>query len=131
MTRKLIFIAPLAILAMVLFAVVSGEIVLYLWNWLLPPLFSWRQISFWQALGLLTLCRFLFGGVWMARFRSLQFPPSHGRVLRAHDAGGAGAIPPTHARTLRLRPIHLRDQRAMRLSRRALFPILVFNGRTQ
>ena len=62
MTRKLIFIAPLAILAMVLFAVVSGEIVLYLWNWLLPPLFGWRQISFWQALGLLALCRILFGG---------------------------------------------------------------------
>jgi hypothetical protein len=57
----LIFIAPLAILAMLLFTVVSGEIVLYLWNWLLPPLFGWRQISFWQALGLLTLCRFLFG----------------------------------------------------------------------
>ena len=33
-----------------------------LWNWLLPPLFGLRQITFWQALGLLALCRILFGG---------------------------------------------------------------------
>ncbi|HEV3057237.1 MAG TPA: hypothetical protein VGY48_03270 [Vicinamibacterales bacterium] len=33
-----------------------------LWNWLLPPLFGWRQVTFWQALGLLALCRILFGG---------------------------------------------------------------------
>ena len=62
MKRKWIFIAPLAILAMLLFAVIGGEIVLHLWNWLLPPLFGWRQVGFWQALGLLILCRILFGG---------------------------------------------------------------------
>jgi hypothetical protein len=64
MTRalKLIFIAPLAILAMLLFAFIGGEIVLHLWNWLLPPLFGWRQVTFWQAFGLLALCRILFGG---------------------------------------------------------------------
>jgi len=62
MTRRLIFIVPLAILGMLLFAVIGGEIVLHLWNSMLPPIFGWRQISFWQALGLLTLCRILFGG---------------------------------------------------------------------
>jgi len=36
--------------------------VMHLWNWLLPPLFGWRQLNFWQALGLLALCRILFGG---------------------------------------------------------------------
>jgi hypothetical protein len=36
--------------------------VLQLWNWLLPPLFGWRPITFWQALGILALCRILFGG---------------------------------------------------------------------
>jgi hypothetical protein len=59
---KLIFIVPIAILGMLLFTVIGGEIVLHLWNWLLPPLFGWRQVTFWQALGLLTLCRILFGG---------------------------------------------------------------------
>jgi hypothetical protein len=62
MRKKMIFIAPLAILGMVVFVVIGGEIVLHLWNWLLPPLFGWRLITFWQALGLLVLCRILFGG---------------------------------------------------------------------
>ena len=61
--KKMIFIAPLAILAMLLFIFIGGEIVLHLWNWLLPPLFGFRQINFWQALGLLLLCRILFGGL--------------------------------------------------------------------
>ena len=59
---RLIFIAPLAILGMLLFVFIGGELVLHLWNWLLPPLFGWRQITFWQALGMLALCRILFGG---------------------------------------------------------------------
>jgi hypothetical protein len=62
MRKKWFFIAPLAILAMVLFTYIGGELVLHLWNWLLPPLFGWRQLTFWQALGLLALCRILFGG---------------------------------------------------------------------
>jgi len=60
--RKLIFFAPLAILGMLLFVFVGGEVVKLLWNWLLPTLFGWRQVGFWQALGLLALCRILFGG---------------------------------------------------------------------
>jgi hypothetical protein len=62
MRKRWIFLAPLAILGMLLFAFIGGEVVLHLWNWLLPPLFGWRQITFWQALGLLALCRILFGG---------------------------------------------------------------------
>src|SRR2546427_9994315 len=31
-------------------------------NRLLMPLFGWPQITFWQALGMLALCRILFGG---------------------------------------------------------------------
>jgi hypothetical protein len=60
--KKMIWIAPLAILAMVLFAYIGGEIVMHLWNWLVPPLFGWHQITFWQAFGILALCRILFGG---------------------------------------------------------------------
>lgn len=58
----MILIGPLAILGMVLLAFIGGEIVMLLWNWLLPPLFGLPQITFWQALGLLALCRILFGG---------------------------------------------------------------------
>jgi hypothetical protein len=60
--RKLLFIAPFAIAGLALFVFIGGEVVLLLWNWLLPPLFGWREITFWQALGLLALCRILFGG---------------------------------------------------------------------
>ena len=63
MRRKWIFIAPLAILGMLVFITIGGEIVMRLWNWLLPALFGWREVTFWQALGLLVLCRILFGGL--------------------------------------------------------------------
>src|SRR2546428_7288728 len=63
MRRKWIFIAPAALLGIALFIFIGGEVVRLIWNWLLPPLFGWRQITFWQALGLLALCRILFGGL--------------------------------------------------------------------
>ena len=62
MKRKWYFIAPLAILAMAVFVAIGGGVVQLLWNWLLPAIFGWKQITFWQALGLLALCRILFGG---------------------------------------------------------------------
>jgi len=61
--KKLFWIAPAAILGLALFAFIGGEVVMRLWNWLLPALFGWRQITFWQGLGILALCRILFGGL--------------------------------------------------------------------
>lgn len=57
------FIVPAAIVGITLFVFIGGELVMRLWNWLLPPIFGWRLITFWQAVGLLALCRILFGGV--------------------------------------------------------------------
>ena len=62
MRRRWVFIAPLALLGILLFIAIGGELVLLLWNWLVPSLFGWRPITFWQAIGLLALCRILFGG---------------------------------------------------------------------
>jgi hypothetical protein len=59
---KKIWIALIAPPAIVLFVWLFGEIVMHLWNWLLPSLFGWHTVTFWQALGLLVLCRILFGG---------------------------------------------------------------------
>jgi hypothetical protein len=59
--KKLMFIAPAAILGIALFCALGGTVVQHLWNWLLPPLFGWHELTFWQALGLLALCRILFG----------------------------------------------------------------------
>jgi hypothetical protein len=47
---------------MVVFTAIGGTVVMLLWNWLAPTLFGLRLITFWQALGLLALCRILFGG---------------------------------------------------------------------
>jgi hypothetical protein len=43
-------------------AIVFGFIVKGLWNVLVPPIFGWHTITFWQALGLLLLSKILFGG---------------------------------------------------------------------
>jgi hypothetical protein len=58
--NKWIFAAAPA--AIVFFVWLGGEVVMHLWNWLLPMLFGVHTINFWQALGLVLLCRILFGG---------------------------------------------------------------------
>jgi len=74
MRKKRIFlIAPLAIIGIAIFIVIGGELVMQLWNWLLPGLFGWRQITFWQAVGVLALCRILFGGLGGRGFRRSRF----------------------------------------------------------
>ncbi len=104
--KKLIFIAPLAILGILLFIFIGGELVLHLWNWLLPPLFGFRQVTFWQALGLLVLCRILFGGHgWHRSDRSNyrrrmaerweRMTPEERERLRQSWQGRWGFYPPT------------------------------------
>jgi hypothetical protein len=68
--RKIVFLAPAAIAGLLIFIVVGGWAVRDLWNWLGPALFGWREITFAQALGLLVLCRILFGGLGRHGFRS-------------------------------------------------------------
>ena len=60
---KIAAIAIVAVLAL-------GLIVESLWNWLGPTVFGARTITFWQALGILMLCKILFGG--------LRGRPGHG-----------------------------------------------------
>jgi hypothetical protein len=57
MMKGLAFIvfAPLLVAALSL-------VVMLLWNALIPSLFAGPLIGFWQAAGLLVLCRMLFGG---------------------------------------------------------------------
>ena len=58
----------------VLFLTVFTFVVMHLWNWLMPAVFGWHVISFWQALGLLILSKILFGG-----FRGGSHRPWHWR----------------------------------------------------
>lgn len=50
------------VLAFLAFILVGGIVVQWLWNWLLPDLLGLRRVTFWEALGVLALCRILFGG---------------------------------------------------------------------
>jgi hypothetical protein len=59
---RVVRIVQFAVLA-VLFLVIFGFVVRWLWNWLMPALFGWRLISYWQALGMLVLSKILFGGM--------------------------------------------------------------------
>ena len=58
--RKLGFLKPIGLLAV---PVIFGIIVMLLWNWLMPSMFGFVTVSFWQALGILVLCRILFGSL--------------------------------------------------------------------
>jgi hypothetical protein len=73
MRLKWLFLAPFVVVAFAAFVALGAEVVKLLWNWLLPPLFGWRTIGFWQALGLLVLCRLLFGGFGMGRGGGSRF----------------------------------------------------------
>ena len=53
--------AAFAVLALAFVAVLS-VVVMSLWNALVPGLFHGPVLQFWQAAGLLILCRILFGG---------------------------------------------------------------------
>jgi hypothetical protein len=58
-------IAKITVMVLVfvpLFLFVMGQVVLHLWNWLAPNLLGLHPITFWQAIGVLVLCRILFGG---------------------------------------------------------------------
>ncbi len=63
MMKGLAFVvfAPLLVAAL-------SAVVMLLWNALIPSLFAGPVVTFWQAAGLLILCRLLFGG----------FRPRHG-----------------------------------------------------
>lgn len=56
MKRKLSY----AIFYLLVF-ILLGFAVMFLWNYFLPRIFRVTEINYWQALGLMLLCRILFG----------------------------------------------------------------------
>ncbi|MDB6158205.1 MAG: hypothetical protein JWO04_1911 [Gammaproteobacteria bacterium] len=51
-----------AIVLIPAFVAAVSFVVMLLWNALVPSLFAGPALGFWQAVGLLVLCRILFGG---------------------------------------------------------------------
>ena len=50
--------------------------VMWLWNWLVPELFSGPVVTYWQTLGLLVLSKILFSGIGSGH---------HGHPAHSHD----------------------------------------------
>jgi hypothetical protein len=103
----------LRILKFVLFAAlfvgVFSFIVMSLWNWLMPALFGWRMISYWQAMGILILSKILLGGFrgqagrhWYWRRRMLerweQMTPEEREKFREGIRGRCGSFRPPESR---------------------------------
>ena len=94
--RKLVFMIPIGIAAILLFAFIGGTVVQLLWNWLLPPLFGFPLLTFWQALGMLALCRILFGGFGSHRSdHSKRSPEQRERFRQAMRRRFGGGPPVT------------------------------------
>lgn len=103
--RRGIKIALIALVATFAF----GFIIMYLWNWLMPGLFGLHTVTFWQGLGLLLLCKLLFGGFhrhggrgrWGEdrRARWEQMTPEEREKLRAGMRGRGWCKPPADAQT--------------------------------
>lgn len=62
-TAKIVLLLAVVPPLILVFAALGGAVVQQLWNWLMPQIFGAREVTFWQALGLLALCRILFGGL--------------------------------------------------------------------
>ena len=64
--KKWYYVIPILLVVgpifIALFVTVVGGIVMLLWNWLLPSLFGWPEITLLQGFGLVALTRILFGG---------------------------------------------------------------------
>ncbi len=93
-----------------LFAVVAsvalGFLVKSLWNALMPPIFGWHMITFWQGLGLFVLSKILFGGFhrhggggnrWRQRMKERweQMTPEEREKFRKDMRCGRGPFAPT------------------------------------
>src|ERR1700730_5564621 len=91
-----------------LFVTVFSFVVMSLWNWLMPALFGWHLINFWQAVGILVLSKILFGGFrghpgrhlyWRRRMmeRGDQMTPEEREKFRQGMRGRCGPFGPAAA----------------------------------
>lgn len=75
----------LGTLAFIAVFAASIAIVMLLWNALIPSIIGWTTINYWQAAGLMILCRLLFGG--FGRFGK-KFGCRHHHHPHHHHFGG-------------------------------------------
>jgi len=97
---KIIGFVILGVLGALVFAFLFGYFVMLLWNWLMPKLFGFVMINFWQAVGIILLARLIFGGfkhkhderhngkfasIWRRKFRSDRTSKNHWYKWKYYD----------------------------------------------
>ena len=124
----------LRVLKFVLFAVlfisVLSFVVMSLWNWLMPALFGFRLISYWQAVGILILSKILFGASGPFRSSAVALASAHDRALGADDSRGTREVPPRAGEPLapvRAR-IGVKEAWSMKITRSCLALLGAFAG---
>lgn len=60
-TLRIIGMVFVGLIFVVLFALVFGFLVKWIWNLLMPELFGLKEITYWQAFGMVVLAKLLFG----------------------------------------------------------------------
>lgn len=60
-TKRILVQISLGLILSVLFGLGFGFFVMLLWNGLLPDIWGWKEITYWQGVGLVILTRLLFG----------------------------------------------------------------------
>jgi hypothetical protein len=60
-TRRILIQISLGLILSGFFGLGFGFFVMLLWNGLLPDIWGWKEITYWQGVGLVILSRLLFG----------------------------------------------------------------------
>ena len=80
--------AVLGIAGAFLLGLLFGNLIMWLWNWLMPSLFGLRTIGFWEGLGLFLLAKLIFG--FGGGGGSGEGDKKHHHGKRHHHHGGEG-----------------------------------------
>ena len=82
------------VFAGILFMILAGGAVMYLWNYLMPQIFNLHEITFLQAIGLLVLSKIFFHGagrcgaqgIWKYRMKQKweKMSPDEREKFRSH-----------------------------------------------
>jgi hypothetical protein len=69
-----------------------GFVIMWLWNWLIPELFSGPVLTYWQTVGLLILSKILFSGVGHGRPRDHEDHKFKDRWKRKYEEKMNGIV---------------------------------------
>lgn len=61
--KETIFVILGVITLIFILSLVMAIPVMYLWNWLIPDIFSLRELTYWESWGILILTGFLFRNI--------------------------------------------------------------------